>query len=69
MIDRLGIQVLPEDVVNAYLASETLVDHQYEYTCIQCGIHPPVLVHDVTKKAAFKFAGTRFCLIIQSLLV
>ncbi len=52
---RLGITLNHQDMLNAYLTFEAMIDHGYEFSCVRCGYHPKVLVHDLTKKAVFKF--------------
>ncbi len=52
---RLDLKLQTDDVSNAYLAFEALVDHGYNYSCVRCGHHPKVLIHDLTKKAVFRF--------------
>eukprot|EP00794_Sanderia_malayensis_P010303 gene10303-11366_t len=41
-------------VVNAYAHFEALSERNYEFNCIECGIHPVILIADVNRKVAFK---------------
>ncbi len=52
---RLEVTLPKEDISNGYLAFEALVDHSYQYSCVRCGHYPKVLIHDLTKKAVFRF--------------
>ncbi len=38
-------------MLNAYLTFEAMIDHGYEFSCVCCGYHPKVLIHDLTKKS------------------
>ncbi len=55
---RLNVKVNHQDMLNAYFAFEALVDHGYGYSCVRCGHHPKVLIHDLTKKAVFKYEAS-----------
>lgn len=52
---KLDIRLNDQDMKNAYFAFEAMVDHEYKFTCVRCGIHPKALVYDLTKKAIFDF--------------
>jgi len=55
---RIGIKFSKREkqlLEYAYLSFETLVEHDYEFFCMRCGHHPKVLIHDLTKKAVFKY--------------
>lgn len=49
-LDKLTIE-------RAYIAFEAMVDHDYNFCCVRCGHHPPILVYDVTRKALFDYDG------------
>ncbi|XP_051782681.1 uncharacterized protein LOC127527607 [Erpetoichthys calabaricus] len=52
-----GVQFPPSDtVLHAYLHFEALTDHEYKYSCVTCGDHPPVVVMDLHKKGVFKIS-------------
>ena len=56
---QLEAGCLPRQTLrNAYLHFEALSDHEYEFFCIKCGFHPPLLVTDVDKKGIFELSGT-----------
>ncbi|XP_065132856.1 uncharacterized protein [Paramisgurnus dabryanus] len=43
-------------VLHGYLHFEALTDHDYNYSCVNCGDHPPVVIMDLHKKGAFHLA-------------
>ncbi|XP_066301003.1 uncharacterized protein [Branchiostoma lanceolatum] len=49
----LDVQFNHTTVMNGYLHYETLVEHNFSFTCSICGIYPPVLIFDLTRKAVF----------------
>uniref|UniRef100_A0A9J7Y4U2 SAP domain-containing protein n=1 Tax=Cyprinus carpio carpio TaxID=630221 RepID=A0A9J7Y4U2_CYPCA len=52
--DLTGLKYPPADtVLHAYLHFEALTDHEYKYSCITCGDHPPVVIMDLHKKGVF----------------
>ncbi|CAM4428730.1 unnamed protein product [Leuciscus chuanchicus] len=52
--DMTGLKFPPADtVLHAYLHFEALTDHEYKYSCITCGDHPPVVIMDLHKKGVF----------------
>lgn len=54
----IGIQFPPSDtVLHGYLHFEALTAHDYSYSCVTCGDHPPVVIMDLHKKGAFHLAG------------
>ncbi|XP_073804458.1 uncharacterized protein isoform X1 [Danio rerio] len=49
-----GVQFpLAVTLLHGYLHFEALTDHEYEYSCVSCGDHPPVVIMDLHKKASF----------------
>ncbi|XP_077058747.1 uncharacterized protein LOC143711263 isoform X1 [Siphateles boraxobius] len=49
-----GVQFPSADtVLHGYLHFEALTDHEYQYSCVTCGDHPPVVIMDLHKKASF----------------
>lgn len=46
-----------DKVLHAYLHFEALTDHEYNYSCVSCGDHPPVVIMDLHRKGAFHLAG------------
>ncbi|XP_022074845.2 uncharacterized protein LOC110969121 [Acanthochromis polyacanthus] len=46
------VQYPPADtVLHGYLHFEALTDHEYEYSCVTCGDHPPVVIMGVHRGA------------------
>ncbi len=43
--------------LHAYLHFEALTHHDYAFSCLKCGHHPPVVVMDLHKKGVFNMAG------------
>ena len=41
-------------LLNAYLHFEALTEHSYDFTCVSCGFHPPVLIADLNRRVGFK---------------
>ena len=52
-----NVKVPHQSILNAYLHFEAMTAHQYSYSCLRCGIYPPVLIMDLNKKTAFRLAG------------
>lgn len=53
-----GLKYPPHSqVIRAYLHYEALVTHDYAFTCVECGIYPPVIITDVDKKCCFRLKG------------
>ncbi|KAJ4945475.1 hypothetical protein JOQ06_023160, partial [Pogonophryne albipinna] len=42
-----------DTVLHGYLHFEALTEHDYQYTCVSCGDHPPVVIMDLHRKGAF----------------
>ncbi|XP_026058982.1 uncharacterized protein LOC113043684 [Carassius auratus] len=42
-----------DTIMQGYLHFEALTEHDYEYSCVNCGDHPPVVIMDLHKKGAF----------------
>ncbi|XP_055006082.1 uncharacterized protein LOC110159374 [Boleophthalmus pectinirostris] len=41
-------------IFHGYCHFEALTDTEYDYTCVTCGFHPPVVVMDLHRKGVFK---------------
>ncbi|XP_035665559.1 uncharacterized protein LOC118408808 isoform X2 [Branchiostoma floridae] len=54
----LGVSLPRQDILNGYLLFEVLCQHQYDYSCIRCGHHPPILMMDLDRKVAFHMAAS-----------
>lgn len=46
-----------DTVLQGYLHFEALCEHEYQYSCVTCGDHPPVVIMDLRKKGAFHLSG------------
>lgn len=46
-----------DTVLHGYLHFEALTAHDYSYSCITCGDHPPVVIMDLHRKGAFHLSG------------
>ena len=44
-------------ILHAYLHFEALTNHNYSYSCVCCGYHPPVVVMDLHKNGVFNLPG------------
>lgn len=44
-------------VLHGYIHFEALTDHDYQFSCVNCGDHPPVVIMDLHKKRAFHLSG------------
>ncbi|XP_073676614.1 uncharacterized protein [Garra rufa] len=44
------------EFLHAYLHFEALTHHDYAFSCLKCGHHPPVVVMDLHKKGVFNMA-------------
>ena len=44
----------PQTVLNAYMHFVALSAHSYDFNCVICGFHPPVLIADLNRKVVFK---------------
>ncbi|XP_034055086.1 uncharacterized protein LOC117534921 isoform X2 [Gymnodraco acuticeps] len=45
-----------DTVLQGYLHFEALTEHDYQYSCVSCGDHPPVVIMDLHRKAAFHWS-------------
>ena len=45
------------DLMKGYLLFEVLCNHDYDFSCHECGFYPPVLITDVDKKCCFRLKG------------
>ena len=45
-----------QKVLNAYVHFEALSDRTYQFTCLQCGYYPPILIADLNRKVGFKYS-------------
>ncbi|XP_026103390.1 uncharacterized protein LOC113074880 [Carassius auratus] len=53
----IGEQFPPaKTVLHAYLHFEALTGHEYEYSCVTCGDHPPIVIMDLHRKGAFNMS-------------
>lgn len=53
-----GLKLPPHNhLFHGYLQFEALVQHDYKYSCINCGSHPPVIIMDLHKKGVFSMPG------------
>ena len=50
----LHIKLKQQTVLNAYMHFATLCAHKYDFICLVCGFHPPVLLADQNRKVVFK---------------
>uniref|UniRef100_A0AAV2J567 Uncharacterized protein n=1 Tax=Knipowitschia caucasica TaxID=637954 RepID=A0AAV2J567_KNICA len=51
----------PGIILHGYLHFEALTDHEYQYSCVTCGDHPPVVIMDLHRKTSFHLSG-KYCL-------
>ncbi|XDV41978.1 hypothetical protein PO909_010746 [Leuciscus waleckii] len=42
-----------DSILHGYLHFEALTEHNYNFSCVHCGIHPPVVIMDLHKKGVF----------------
>uniref|UniRef100_A0A8C1V931 C2H2-type domain-containing protein n=1 Tax=Cyprinus carpio TaxID=7962 RepID=A0A8C1V931_CYPCA len=47
---------------HAYLHFEALTHHDYNFSCLKCGHHPPVVVMDLHRKGVFSMPGKKVTL-------
>ncbi|KTF79584.1 hypothetical protein cypCar_00045591, partial [Cyprinus carpio] len=53
----IGEQFPPaKTVLHAYLHFEALTGHEYEYSCVTCGDHPPIVIMDLHRKGVFNMS-------------
>uniref|UniRef100_A0A8C4XA75 HMG domain-containing protein n=1 Tax=Erpetoichthys calabaricus TaxID=27687 RepID=A0A8C4XA75_ERPCA len=45
-------------ILHAYLHFEALMSHDYNFSCVHCGHHPPIVIMDLHKKGVFKMAAS-----------
>ncbi|XP_077365645.1 uncharacterized protein LOC144009664 [Festucalex cinctus] len=43
-------------ILHGYLHFEALTAHEYNFSCVNCGVHPPVVIMDLHKKGVFNMA-------------
>ncbi|XP_077056136.1 uncharacterized protein LOC143736817 isoform X2 [Siphateles boraxobius] len=43
-------------LIHGYLHFEALTDHNYDFACVRCGHHPPIVVMDLHKNCVFSMA-------------
>jgi len=55
-----------QNVHDAYLHFEALIDHDYSFTCALCGFYPHIMVVDGHKKCAFRLRGNVQSVILTS---
>lgn len=48
---------IKNSLIHGYLNFEALTDHKYDFTCVRCGHHPPIVVMDLHKNCVFSMAG------------
>lgn len=58
--DEAGFE-MPPHILDGYIHFESLSRHNYEFSCLYCGVNPVILVLDANRKAAFKLAGMFKC--------
>ena len=46
-----------DSILHGYLHFEALSSHDHNFSCVNCGDHPAVVVMDLHKKGVFKMAG------------
>ncbi|KAK0140068.1 hypothetical protein N1851_023031 [Merluccius polli] len=42
-----------DSILHGYVHFEALTAHDYNYSCVNCGVHPPVVIMDLHKKGVF----------------
>ena len=52
--DYLHIKLKQQTILNAYMHFVALSAHSYDFNCLVCGFHPPVLIADLNRKVVFK---------------
>ncbi|XP_034082898.1 uncharacterized protein LOC117553198 isoform X1 [Gymnodraco acuticeps] len=48
-----------DSILHGYLHFEAMTAHDYNFSCVHCGVHPPVVIMDLHKKGVFTMAGNR----------
>ncbi|KAI4904725.1 hypothetical protein NFI96_027432, partial [Prochilodus magdalenae] len=46
-----------DSLLHGYLHFEALTAHDYNFSCVNCGDHPPVVILDLHKKGVFSMPG------------
>lgn len=46
-----------DSLLHGYLHFEALTAHDYNFSCVHCGVHPPVVIMDLHKKGVFSMPG------------
>lgn len=49
-----------DSVLHGYLHFEAMTAQEYSYSCVNCGVHPPVVIMDLHKKGVFSVPGKFF---------
>ena len=49
-----------DSVMHGYLHFEAMSSHSYDFSCVCCGDHPPIVIMDLHKKGAFHQTGKYF---------
>ena len=52
--EKLGEKINHQRVLNAFLHFDALSDHSYDFQCLICGHHPPILIMDLNRKISFR---------------
>ena len=55
-----GSKLSHNTILDGYCHVEALSEHTYEFCCIHCGYHPPILIVDVNRKAAISLASKSY---------
>lgn len=50
-----------DSILHGYLHFEALSAHDYNFSRVNCGDHPPVVVMDLHKKGVFNMPGKQCC--------
>ena len=48
-----------DGVMHGYLHFEAMSSHSYDFSCVCCGDHPPIVIMDLHKKGAFHQTGKK----------
>lgn len=48
----------PDVILQIYLHFEALTDHEYEFSCVRCGDHPPVVIMDIHRQTSFHLSAS-----------
>ena len=52
--EYLHVKLKQQTVLNAYMHFVALSAHSYDFNCVICGFHPPILIADLNRKVVFK---------------